>query len=199
MRKRARRRPRRPAAAKAIMRPASDCEDRLDSDVARPQLPNRLVPEQKDSCVSVPRHHRIPRVAITRMTEAGRSLLVSWPVGSGRCHRESDSEAGTVGLEPHDYRSAGRTSSPPRRAGRLLAWQSTTWPRCRRSAGSSPQRPSGPERPDYSFDRKRSSSGRRRSANGPGGVGRIRKRVASASPRQSSVGRWQRNETAVVD
>jgi hypothetical protein len=36
----------------------------------------------------------VPRVAITRMTEAGRSLLASWPAGSGRCHRESDSAAG---------------------------------------------------------------------------------------------------------
>jgi len=53
------------------------------------------------------RNDRIPRVAITRMTEAGRSLLASWPVGSGRCHRESDSAAGAADLELHDYRSAG--------------------------------------------------------------------------------------------
>jgi hypothetical protein len=33
----------------------------------------------------------------------------------------------------------GRTSSPPRQAGRLLAWQSATWRRRRRSAGSSPE------------------------------------------------------------
>ena len=64
-----------------------------------------------------------PAVATTRMTAAGRSLLASWPVGSGRCHRESNSAGVPPASSCMTTAQPGRTSSPPRQAGRLLAWQ----------------------------------------------------------------------------
>ena len=61
------------------------------------------------------------------MTEAGRSLLASWPAGSGRCPRESDNAAGAAGLKLHDYPSAGgEPAVRPRRARRLLAWRTSS-------------------------------------------------------------------------
>ena len=65
-----------------------------------------------------------PAVAITRMTEAGRSLLASWLVGSGRCHLESNSAGVPPASSCMTTAQPGRTSSPPRQAGRLLAWRS---------------------------------------------------------------------------
>jgi len=69
---------------------------------------------------------RFPRVALTRMTKAGRSLLASWPAGSGRCPRESDSAAGAAGLKLHDYPSAGanQQSAPPGETSAGVALQS---------------------------------------------------------------------------
>ena len=57
--------------------------------------------------------HSVPRVAITRMAEARRSLLV-WV---RRRHRESDSAADPAALELHDYRSAGAMQSSAAPAG----------------------------------------------------------------------------------
>jgi hypothetical protein len=65
-----------------------------------------------------------PRVPITRMTEAERSLLASWLVGPADAIRKALARRVPPASSCIATAQPVRTSGPPRRAGRLLAWRS---------------------------------------------------------------------------